>query len=194
MKNNIYHLLIELNHSEPKIWRRVLVPANIPLTDLHKIIQTTMGWTNTHLHQFIKNNTIYSTGQEEEDIWGDIESVDYKENNILLNDLLNIEKDNITYEYDFGDGWEHDIILEKILPVDEKTKYPVCLAGKMNCPPEDCGGVFGYSDLLKILKNPAHEEYESYMEWLDGEFDPELFDIDEVNDLLQQKDYGCIEF
>ena len=87
----------------------------------------------------------------------------------------------------------HDVILEKILPVDEKLNYPVCLAGKMNCPHEDCGGIRGYSSMLEILKQPDHEEYESYIVWLGGKFDPEHFDKDEVNKILKTEDYGCIE-
>ncbi|MDZ7725918.1 MAG: plasmid pRiA4b ORF-3 family protein [candidate division KSB1 bacterium] len=86
------------------------------------------------------------------------------------------KKEKIIYEYDFGDGWEHDIVLEKILAFDEDTQYPVCLDGEMNCPPEDCGGAFGYSDMLDILKDPDHKEYESTIEWLGGEFDPKYFD------------------
>lgn len=102
-------------------------------------------------------------------------------------------KFGIIYEYDFGDGWEHDIILENVLPVDNNIKYPICLIGKMNCPPEDCGGIWGYTDMLEILRQPDHEEYESFIEWLGDEFDPDYFNKDEVNDLLKEKDYGCIE-
>jgi hypothetical protein len=99
--------------------------------------------------------------------------------------LLVKAKEKIIYEYDFGDSWEHEVILEKILPFDEKMKYPVCLAGEMNCPPEDCGGIWGYADMLEIVKQPDHEEYESYMEWLGDDFAPEDFDINEVNELLE---------
>ena len=103
------------------------------------------------------------------------------------------EKDRIAYEYDFGDDWLHDIVLEKILPVDKNKKYPVCVSGKNNCPPEDCGGIYGYTMMLEILKQPDHEEYESYIDWLGGSFDPQFFDKDVVNELLREKDYGCIE-
>jgi hypothetical protein len=113
-----------------------------------------------------------------------INNIDYKK--IKISDLLKKEKDKIVYEYDFGDGWEHDVLLEKILPGDEKLKFPVCLEGKMACPPEDCGGVWGYSDLLEILKQPKHEEYDSYIEWLGGEFDPEHFDKEAVNRILKR--------
>jgi hypothetical protein len=142
-----------------------------------------MGWENSHLHQFIKNETFYTVRMKDDDFWDDMNNVDYKK--MKISDLLKKEKDNIDYEYDFGDGWMHDIILEKIIPPDDKIKYPVCLDGRMKCPPEDCGGVWGYSDMLKILKKPDHEEYENYIEWLGEKFDPEYFNIDKVNKLLR---------
>lgn len=191
MSRKIYQIQISLKDFQPKIWRRAFIPSDLLLSDVHKIIQTCMGWTNSHLHQFIKNDVIFTHKSPELD-YDDTIQVDYK--NIKLSDLLKKEKERIIYEYDFGDGWEHDIILEKILAFDKDTRYPVCLDGEMNCPPEDCGGAFGYSDLLDILKNPDHEEYESYIEWLGGEFDPEYFDKKKVNELLQEEDYGCIEF
>lgn len=121
--------------------------------------------------------------------WGEMNNVDYSK--IKLSDLLSKEKDKIIYEYDFGDGWEHDIVLEKI-ETNVKDKYiPTCLAGKNNCPPEDCGGIWGYLDMLEILKHPDHEEYEDYIEWLDEEFDPKHFDKAEINKMLKTKDYGC---
>jgi len=191
MTNKIYQIQIALKRFKPKIWRRLLIPSDLLLSDFHKVIQTSMGWTNSHLHQFIKNRTFYTVKMQDDDLWDEMDNVDYKE--IKISDLLKKEKDKIVYEYDFGDGWEHDIILEKILPPDNDTKHPICLTGKMNCPPEDCGGIWGYSDMLEILKDPDHEEYESYIEWLGEEFDPKYFDKDEVNELLREKDYGCIE-
>ena len=191
MTRNIYQIQISLKEFKPKIWRRILVQSDLLLSDFHKIIQTSMGWTNSHLHHFIKNRTFYTLKMKDDDLWDEMDNLDYKE--MKISDLLKKEKERIIYEYDFGDGWEHDILLEKILPFDEKLKYPICISGKMNCPPEDCGGVWGYSNMLEILKQPEHEEYDSYIEWLGGEFDPEYFDQDEVNDLLDQKDYGCIE-
>jgi len=191
MTNKIYQIQIALKRFKPKIWRRLLIPSDLLLSDFHKVIQTSMGWTNSHLHQFIKNRTFYTVKMQDDDLWDEMDNVDYKE--MKISDLLKKEKDKIVYEYDFGDGWEHDIILEKILPPDNNTKHPICLTGKMNCPPEDCGGIWGYSDMLEILKDPDHEEYESYIEWLGEEFDPTYFDKDEVNELLREKDYGCIE-
>lgn len=191
MKNKIYQIHISLEESNPKIWRRVLVQSNLSLADFHKVIQTTMGWTNSHLHQFIKNGNYYTRRYPGDDLWEEMENVDYQD--MLISDLLKKENEKIIYQYDFGDSWEHEIILEEIKPDDKKFKHPLCLAGKRNCPPEDCGGVWGYADMLDILKQPDHEEYESYIEWLGGEFDPEYFNKNEINEMLRKRDFGCIE-
>jgi len=185
MAKKVYQIQIALKRSKPKIWRRLLVSSDLLLSDFHEIIQISMGWTNSHLHQFIKNNTFYTRRFEDDDFWEEMDNVDYRK--MKISDLLKKEKEKIIYEYDFGDGWEHNIILEKILPFDDKLKYPVCLAGKMNCPPEDCGGIWGYSDMLEILKQPDHEEYENYHEWLGGDFDPAYFDETKVNESLKGK-------
>ena len=99
--------------------------------------------------------------------------------------------DSCFYDYDFGDSWRHKIVLEKILHFDKEQKYPVCIKGKRNCPPEDCGGIWGYYDLLEIIKNPKHPDYESMMDWLGDDFDPEYLDFEEINELLQQENFGC---
>jgi hypothetical protein len=191
MTDRIYQIQIALNGLKPKIWRRLLIPSDLLLSDFHKIIQTAMGWTNSHLNQFIKNEIYYGVRLPDDDMWDDTYNVDYQKRKIKISDLLKNEKERITYEYDFGDGWRHEIILEKILPIDKKISYPICITGKMSCPPEDCGGTWGYVNMLKILKQPGHEEFESYLEWVGDEFDPEYFDKDEVNELLKEKDFGC---
>ncbi|NOY49079.1 MAG: plasmid pRiA4b ORF-3 family protein [Chlorobi bacterium] len=189
MTTKTYQIQIGLKGSKPKIWRRILVPSDLLLSDFHKIIQTTMGWTNSHLHQFIKNRTFYLQRMADDDLWDDLDNVDYSK--MKISDLLKKEKDKIIYEYDFGDSWEHDIILEKIEKNGVNEIIPTCLTGKNNCPPEDCGGIWGYSNLLEILKHPEHEEYEEYVEWLGGEFDPKYFDKNEINKMLKTKDFGC---
>ena len=98
-----------------------------------------------------------------------------------LSQLLKKEKDSLIYEYDFGDSWEHKILLEKILPDDGKTVLPVCIKGKRACPPEDCGGIWGYEELLGTISDPKHPDYEDMLEWLGGEFDPDEFDLEELN-------------
>ena len=183
MGQNIYQIQISLNGFTPKIWRRIQLKSDTLLPDLHDIIQLTMGWDDSHLHQFIKNKEFYGDPSVDEDF----DTIDYRK--IKLSAMLNKEKEKFIYEYDFGDSWEHTILLEKILPVDPNTKYPVCIAGEMNCPPEDCGGVWGYSELLEILKDPKHEEYEDYIEWLGDDFDPKEFDLEEVNKIFMECNY-----
>ena len=183
MTKQIYQIQIALKGSKPKIWRRLLIPSDTSLPKLHEIIQIAMGWEGYHLHQFEKNNICYSTKSIEDDMWGGVDIVDYKR--IKISSLLISEKDKIKYEYDFGDSWEHDVILEKITDVTEKPKHAVCIAGKRNCPPEDCGGIWGYEDLLEILKNPEHAEYQEMLDWLGDEFDAEYFSKDETNQLLK---------
>ena len=112
----IFQIQILLKNITPKIWRRLLVDSDILLPDLHKIIQTSMGWTNSHLHQFIKDKRFYAQEREDDGFWSELDNVDYSA--IRLNSLLKKEKDKIIYEYDFGDGWQHDVILEKILPTN----------------------------------------------------------------------------
>ncbi len=188
MTKKIYQLQIELKGSKPGIWRRLHVPSEMPLADFHKVLQTTMGWTNSHLHQFIKNRVFYTERMPGDDLWDEMNNVDYKK--MKISDLLHKENDNVVYEYDFGDGWEHDIVLEQILAVEEDRFYPACIGGRMNCPPEDCGGISGYIKMLSILEQPDHKEYESYITWLGGKFNPEYYNVELVNKLLQGKDFG----
>ncbi len=185
-KKEGYQLKITLKHIKPPVWRRFTVNSDILLPDLHKIIQTVMGWTNSHLHHFIANDRYYSEPGEFESP----NSIDY--GRVKFNDLITSVKQKFEYEYDFGDGWAHEILLEKILN-DYDSAHPVCLAGKRSCPPEDCGGPFGYEDLLKIISDPEHEQHKEFLEWLGGEvYDPEYLDIEEINEMLMDEDYGCI--
>jgi len=186
----IYQIHLSLLGSRPKIWRRILIQSDLLLSDFHKVIQTSMGWTNSHLHLFSKNDVCFSEKAPGDFSWEDMGHTDYK--GMRISDLLGHEEERILYEYDFGDSWKHDIILEKILPGEgNELGKPVCLAGKMNCPPEDCGGIMGYLNMLEILKDPDHEEYESFKEWLGGRYDPEQFNLNKVNKLLKSKDFGC---
>jgi len=185
MTKKVYQLKITLIDSKPKIWRQIIVNPETLLVDLHRIIQTTMGWTNSHLHVF--------KGKDEEYSPIEFEVENAKNSRIIkLNKILKTEHHFIQYEYDFGDGWEHEILLEKILEEDEKNQVPRCIGGKRNCPPEDCGGLSGYENVIKTISDPAHYDYEEMMTWLGGEFDPEYFNLNEVNEQLKQKDFGCI--
>ncbi|HUL12053.1 MAG TPA: plasmid pRiA4b ORF-3 family protein [Methylococcaceae bacterium] len=177
---SIYQLKVSLQGSKPPIWRRLLVAADITLPKLHDILQISMGWTDSHLHSFRTGNEYF--GQPD----GDFPSAMKSEARVKLNSLLQREKDSVIYEYDFGDSWEHRIVLEKILPFDEQVKLPRCTAGKRACPPEDCGGIWGYSDLLDTLQDPQHPDHDEMKEWLGGDFDPEFFDMAGVNKMLAQ--------
>jgi len=139
-----------------------------------------------------KRREILPEKTEDDESWEDRIHVDYLM--LKLSDLLKKEKDEIGYEYDFGDGWLHNIVLEKIPVSDPGVNNPQCTAGKRNCPPEDCGGPFGYSNLLTVISNPRHEEYEEMMKWTGGNFDPESFDKETINDLLKKEDFGIVPF
>lgn len=124
------------------------------------------------------------------DEYNELPYTDYRK--IKLNKLLKNINDHIVYEYDFGDGWEHEIVLEEVLNKENPQIYPLCIDGKNACPPEDCGGIGGYQNLLTILSNPAHQEYDEWIEWLGGEFDPKVINIEKVNEMLHLEDYGVI--
>jgi len=177
----IYQFKISLNHTHPPIWRRIQVPAILRLGRLHDIIQVVMGWTDSHLHRFEVDGVDYSDPDFNE--YGDMADEDEWE--VRLKDLDLKVGEKIRYEYDFGDSWEHKGVLEKILPPDPKMRHPVCLGGARACPPEDVGGVIGYEHFLEAIRNPQDEHHEEYMEW-GGPFDPDFFDLEEVNRQLRR--------
>jgi Plasmid pRiA4b ORF-3-like protein len=180
--DTIYQIKISLIGAKPPIWRTVLVASDLGLAAFHDVIQVAMGWTDSHLHQFIANKKFYSIPDPVENF--DLEIED--ESQYKLSQLLTKEKDSLIYEYDFGDSWEHKILLEKILLYDSNITLPVCIKGKRACPPEDCGGIWGYEELFETISDPKHPEYESMLEWLGGEFDPEEFDLEDINDDLAE--------
>lgn len=156
------------------------------MSEFHYVLQATMGWFNAHLHQFIYDGEYY-TQKLPDDLMVDDFGINYE--GMKVSDFLTYEKDKMMYEYDFGDGWQHNIVLEKITDPDPNQFYPVCIKGKMNSPPEDCGGIWGYYDMLHIVEDPAHDEYENYKEWLGEDFDPAYFNMDEIN--AQLRDVNC---
>jgi hypothetical protein len=180
--DNVYQLKITLKHIRPPIWRRVLVPGEFSLGQLHQVIQVVMaGWCDGHLHEFEIDGEHYSQPPAPGEDWG-VPIGD--EATVKLADVLGAEKSKCLYIYDFGDDWQHEVLVEKILPIDPNQTYPVCLKGKRACPPEDCGGPWGYAELLAILADPKHPEYDERCEWLIGDFDPECFDPDSINEEL----------
>ncbi len=189
MNQKIYQIKANLKDSRPNIWRRILIPSDLLMSDFHYVLQSTMGWFNAHLHQFIYDGEYYTQKLPDNFMMDDF-GIDYE--GMKVSDFLSREKDKMVYEYDFGDGWRHDIVLEKITDADPKQYYPVCIKGKMNCPPEDCGGVWGYANMLEILSDPKHEQYEEISEWIGGDFDPNYFNLDEINDFLREDNYGFV--
>jgi hypothetical protein len=181
--NNIYQLKIELKGSEPAIWRRIQVAEDTSFSDLHDILQLTMGWENNHLYEFKVNKIKVYDFEEKIDDGSNPTERDSMDT--FLNDIVNLVKTKFTYTYDFGDNWEHEIQVEKILPADKENPFPICLGGERACPPEDCGGILGYQNLLSILSNKNHPEYEEISTWLGGDWDAESFNCDHVNVLLQ---------
>jgi hypothetical protein len=173
-----------LGSSKPPVWRRLLVPADIRLDRLHGVIQATMGWEDYHMHVFSDGSCEYGLA--------DPELGHRDERKATLGRLLKREGERIRYTYDFGDDWEHEIVVEKVLAAEPGVRYPVCVAGKGACPPEDCGGVWGYEHLREVLADPADEEHGEMLEWLGlqtaAEFDPARFDVDEVNRALGSGD------
>ncbi|OGG46673.1 MAG: hypothetical protein A3F84_07475 [Candidatus Handelsmanbacteria bacterium RIFCSPLOWO2_12_FULL_64_10] len=179
-KSAIYQLKITLRDSRPPIWRRVLIPGDFSLHKLHRVAQIAMGWTDSHLHQFTVGGTYYGEPHPDDEM----EMND--ERRFTLNRIAPREKSKFAYEYDFGDSWDHEVLVEKIFPPEPGVKYPLCVKGKRACPPEDVGGVWGYDTFLKAICDPKHEEHDSYLEWIGGEFDPEAFDLDEINQELRR--------
>lgn len=175
----IYQLKVTIKGAKPPIWRRILVKGNTKLSKLHRIIQVAMGWTDSHLHQFTADGMYYADPDQE------LEGAE-NESRVTVEQVAPEEKDKILYEYDFGDGWEHQIVVEKILPPEKGVHYPVCITGKRSAPPEDIGGIWGYQHFLEAIKNPEHPHHEDMLDWVDEEFDPETFDIEAVNDILQR--------
>ncbi|MBL7132470.1 MAG: plasmid pRiA4b ORF-3 family protein [Phycisphaerae bacterium] len=182
----VYHLKVVLHGVEPEVWRLLQVPGNANLGWLHAVIQVVLGWTNSHLHQFRDGERTISDPDFELDAFEDSPPV-LDERKVSLMQVLPQEGDEVLYEYDFGDSWEHRVTVVKVLAPDAAgAKIARCLDGARACPPEDCGGIWGYEDLLKIIRNPRHEEHKDMLEWLGGPFDPEAFEPQRANTFLRK--------
>jgi len=164
----VYQLRISLFDTVPKIWRRILIPTSATFWELHSAIQDVFNWNHSHLHHFWYDDKILKKS-----IWFGIP--------------------NLKYVYDLGDNWMHLIELENILPAEKGMAYPVCIGGKRNAPPDDCGGTHGYDEMLEVLSDPSDEEYEATKEWIDsvtgGTFDPEHFNPKEVKFMNPKQRY-----
>jgi hypothetical protein len=178
LTGDIVRLKVTLRGIRPPIWRRLLVPSATPLSSLHAVIQAAMGWYSAHLYA-------WDIGGEQ---YGDPDMVDdvLDESRLTLGGVRRMGVTRFTYTYDFGDDWEHVIDIEGTEKAIAGKLYPVCVAGKRNGPPEDCGGIYGYSEAVAILANPSHPEYEAYSERLGDGFDPEAFSLDAINAALAE--------
>jgi hypothetical protein len=169
----VWQLKVTLKGTRPPIWRRFMVAEHTTFGQLHQVLQIGMGWFNSHLHAF----ALPGLEPDFDDDTGDQQK---KKERLSLRDSGLTEGSRFIYEYDFGDGWRHEVTVEKIVPATPGTQYPICVAGKRACPPEDCGGVFGYARNLEILNDPLHKNHAEIREWM-GDFDPEEFRLELVN-------------
>jgi Plasmid pRiA4b ORF-3-like protein len=168
---------ITLRGIRPPIWRRVQVPGSLPLAALHDVIQTVFGWTDTHLHQFVIAGETYGRPDDFDEALVD-------ETAVTLGQAAGTRTKRFAYVYDFGDNWEHEVVVEKIVAGNSGSERPLCLGGRRHRPPEDCGGPPGYQNFLEAIRDPGHEEHEAMLEWVGGSFDAEAFDLAMVNRAL----------
>jgi hypothetical protein len=181
-KGLTYQFKVTLKGIVPQVWRRIVVPANYSFWDLHVAIQDSMGWLDYHLHAFrvrdSRSGAEVEIGIPDPDGFGERPCLPGWE--VPVADYFAKAGDVADYEYDFGDGWEHEVALEDVVPRSPKARYPICLDGAQACPPEDCGGIPGYEEMLAVLSDPTHEEYEQTREWVGGRYDPSEFDKSKV--------------
>jgi hypothetical protein len=179
MARMIFQLKVTLDDVEPPVWRRLLVPGGYTLDRVHRVIQYGMGWRNYHLHQFDVDGVQYGVPDPD----GLLDVVD--ELDMRLDALVGKDS-QFRYTYDFGDWWEHHVLVEDIVPAVGDEVYPICVAGERACPPEDCGGPSGYAELLAALADPRHPRHSAMLEWVDRPFDPEAFDAELATTLLRR--------
>jgi len=178
---SIYQLKVMITGTEPPVWRKVEIPKNANLGTLHDAIQGAFGWYDSHLHEFEIFGSSYGVPDEDDADFG-LEVHDERRGK--LGNLVQPGA-KFTYTYDFGDSWEHEITVEKIVDAQPGVSYPRCTAAERACPPEDCGGVGGYADFLEAISDPTHEEHEGLLEWVGGEFDPDYVDLTGTNKTLE---------
>ena len=176
---SVFCLRIQLREVHPVIWRRVLVPGSVRMAKLAYMLIAAMGWNDTHLHGFRVGQKEY--GMHVDD-WPE-EEIDEKTVTVLQ--TLRNEK-RFVFDYDFGDSWEHDVMVEDLTWSYFGLKYAVVLDGQNACPPDDVGGTYGYADFLEAIRDPAHEEHDGWIEWVGGSFDPSEFDLAGANALCQK--------
>jgi Plasmid pRiA4b ORF-3-like protein len=171
---------VMLRAIEPPIWRRFQVPGDIRLSELHRVLQAVMGWTDSHRYKFEIEGVDYGP-PDAEPTWGN-----RNDRKTRLDKVATVAGTAMTYHYDFGGGWEHAIVVEAILPAQAGANYPICLVGEHACPPEDCGGQPGYGRLLSAFRGPDHPQRRALLEPFRGTFNPDAFDLAAINRRLTQ--------
>ncbi|WP_084780481.1 plasmid pRiA4b ORF-3 family protein [Bacillus massilinigeriensis] len=192
-KTTTYQLKVSLKDTHPPVWRRIVVPGYITFHQLHQVIQTAMGWGGYHLYSFEIEDVEIQLPDDDfgiPDSYRDIRNA----NKEKLGYWIHKEKQSFNYTYDFGDNWEHKIIVEKMEKRNEPLEHPLCIKGKRACPPDDIGGTTGYSQILNMLENKNNgtgneDEWLKELEEMFGEFEQDEFDLEEVNLLLEELEY-----
>jgi len=184
---SIHQIKVTLDGIRPPVWRRIQVRGSTTLLKLHAILQVVMGWQDYHLHEFTIADVTY--GDPENDEW-DERGIEPEER-YRLSQVVPAEGFRCKYDYDFGDGWRHTLLVEKVAPAEKGVRYPICLKGKRACPPEDVGGVGGYHNFLQAIGDPDHREHDQYLTWVGGSFCPEAFDLEEINSGLRRIGRGA---
>lgn len=172
-----FRIKVSLRHIKPPVWRRLLVPSDIRLPLLHDVLQAAMGWHDCHLHAF-------RVGDQEWAPPSDFEAIGEDSSEVSLEQIAPGKGSRVLYEYDFGDGWQHEIVVEAV--VDERCSAARCVTGRRNCPPEDCGGPYGYADFVAVITDPSHPRHAEFCAWANPDFDPESFDVDAIDARLRQ--------
>ncbi|WP_346094601.1 plasmid pRiA4b ORF-3 family protein, partial [Pseudonocardia benzenivorans] len=178
-KTKIFELEIVLTEVAPAVRRRVQVPGEVDLSVLHEVVQSVMGWTNSHLHEFEIAGRRYGIPDPD---WPGQDVADESKGKLFR---LVKAGDRFGYVYDFGDNWTHEITVEAVVAAEPGVRYPRCVAGQGACPPEDVGGIWGYEDFQAVLADPAHPDHAERLEWAGGPFDPHRFDPDEADRALE---------
>jgi hypothetical protein len=176
----LYELHVELADIHPRIWRKILVPDSMKLSQLHELLQLVMGWNNSHLHSFQFGKKVFSSRPTELE---ELNMLD--EGKYTLERALVESAHEFVYEYDFGDSWRHLVQVKLVTKPNIEWFYPLCVAGARAAPPDDVGGPPGYMEFLAAIKNTKHPEHESMLSWIGGAFDPEGFDLNMINRILQ---------
>jgi len=175
----VYQLKITIKDIRPPVWRRVRVPGNVTFLRLHDIIQDAFGWTDMHLHEFVVDGVHYGNPEDYEEYGTDFKY--FNEERSIFERVVRRAGKRFSYVYDYGDNWRHEIVVEKVEAAGPGDAKPVCVGGRRCCPPEDCGGPWGYAECLKAIRDPNHERHHELLEWVGEEFDPEEFSPEAAN-------------